>query len=66
MQIPSPQCVGPVLTFLGDSYIFCVACSLSAEGAEAVADIVKRANLKELNLYMNDIGDAGILKVFSF
>ena len=36
---------------------------MSAEGAEAVADIVKRAHLKELNLYMNDIGDAGILKV---
>jgi hypothetical protein len=38
-------------------------CSLSVEGAEAIADIVKRAHLKELNLYMNDIGDAGILKV---
>ncbi len=38
---------------------------MSAEGAEAVADIVKRAHLKELNLYMNDIGDAGILKVRS-
>jgi len=38
---------------------------VSAEGAEAVADIVKRAHLKELNLYMNDIGDAGILKVRS-
>ena len=24
---------------------------------------MKRAHLKELNLYMNDIGDAGILKV---
>ena len=47
--------------------LFCMACSLSVEGAEAIADIVKRANLKELNLYMNDIGDAGILKVlFSF
>lgn len=42
-----------------------MACSLSVEGAEAIADIVKRANLKELNLYMNDIGDAGILKVLS-
>lgn len=39
---------------------------MSVEGAEAIADIVKRANLKELNLYMNDIGDAGILKVLSF
>lgn len=43
--------------------LFGMACSLSVEGAEAIADIVKRANLKELNLYMNDIGDAGILKV---
>ena len=46
--------------------LLCMACSLSVEGAEAIADIVKRANLKELNLYMNDIGDAGILKVLLF
>ncbi|CAK0782497.1 hypothetical protein CVIRNUC_005717 [Coccomyxa viridis] len=39
--------------------------NISAEGAEAIADIVKRAHLKELNLYMNDIGDAGILKIAS-
>lgn len=43
-----------------------MTCSLSAEGAEAIADIVKRAHLKELNLYMNDIGDAGILKVLRY
>lgn len=45
--------------------VFHAVCSVSAEGAEAIADIVKRAHLKELNLYMNDIGDAGILKVHS-
>jgi hypothetical protein len=37
--------------------------SITLEGAEAIADIAKRAHLKDLNLYMNDIGDAGVLKV---
>ena len=40
-----------------------MSCSITLEGAEAIADIAKRAHLKDLNLYMNDIGDAGILKV---
>ena len=38
-------------------------CSLTEEGAEAIARVAEKAHLKELNLYMNDIGDAGIFKV---
>ncbi len=38
-------------------------CSLTEEGAEAIARVADKAHLKELNLYMNDIGDAGIFKV---
>ena len=37
--------------------------SITLEGAEAIADIAKRAHLKDLNLYMNDIGDKGVFKV---
>lgn len=39
------------------------SCSLTEEGAEAIARVAEKAHLKELNLYMNDIGDAGIFKV---
>ncbi len=38
-------------------------CSLTEEGAEAIAKVAEKAHLKDLNLYMNDIGDAGIFKV---
>ncbi len=39
-------------------------CSLGEEGAVAIADFVKKAKkLKELNLYMNDIGNGGAYKV---
>lgn len=37
--------------------------SITEEGASALAEVVKRAHLKELNIYMNDIGDGGVLKV---
>jgi hypothetical protein len=40
------------------------SCSLTEEGAEAIARVAEKAHLKELNLYMNDIGDAGIFKVY--
>jgi len=36
--------------------------SITEEGAAAMAEVVKRAHLKELNMYMNDIGDGGALK----
>ncbi len=39
-------------------------CSLGEEGAAALADFVKQGKkLKELNLYMNDIGTGGAYKV---
>ncbi len=39
-------------------------CSLSEEGAEALAAFVKHSRkLEELVIYMNDIGDAGAEKV---
>ena len=39
-------------------------CSLGEEGATAIADFVKQGKkLKELNLYMNDIGTGGAYKV---
>lgn len=39
-------------------------CSLGEEGAAAIADFVKQGKkLKELNLYMNDIGTGGAYKV---
>ena len=42
----------------------CPQCSLGEEGAVAIADFVKKAKkLKELNLYMNDIGNGGAYKV---
>ena len=38
--------------------------SLGEEGAAAIADFVKQGKkLKELNLYMNDIGTGGAYKV---
>ena len=41
-----------------------VECSLGEEGAAAIADFVKQGKkLKELNLYMNDIGTGGAYKV---
>lgn len=41
-----------------------VWCSLGEEGAAAIADFVKQGKkLKELNLYMNDIGTGGAYKV---
>ena len=36
---------------------------MTAEGAEALAVLVKVAKIKELSLYMNDMGDAGMYKV---
>ena len=42
----------------------CACCSLSEEGAEALAAFVKHSRkLEELVIYMNDIGDAGAEKV---
>ena len=39
-------------------------CSVGEEGAAAIADFVKQGKkLKELNLYMNDIGTGGAYKV---
>lgn len=39
-------------------------CSLGEEGAVAIANFVKQGKkLKELNLYMNDIGNGGAYKV---
>lgn len=39
-------------------------CSLGEEGATAIAEFVKQGKkLKELNLYMNDIGTGGAYKV---
>ena len=35
--------------------------SITEEGAAAMAEVVKRAHLKELNMYMNDIGDGGAM-----
>ena len=41
----------------------CAFCSLSEEGAEALAAFVKHSRkLEELIIYMNDIGDAGAEK----
>lgn len=40
--------------------------SLGEEGAAAIADFVKQGKkLKELNLYMNDIGTGGAYKVIN-
>lgn len=36
--------------------------SITEEGAAALAEVVDRSHLKELNIYMNDIGDGGALK----
>lgn len=36
--------------------------SITEEGAAALAEVVNRSHLKELNIYMNDIGDGGALK----
>ena len=42
----------------------CACCSLSEEGAEALAAFVKHSRkLEELIIYMNDVGDAGAEKV---
>ena len=35
-------------------------CSLTADGTEALAKLLKRAKIQDLNLYMNDIGDKGM------
>lgn len=44
--------------------LWCCVCSLGEEGAAAIADFVKQGKkLKELNLYMNDVGTGGAYKV---
>jgi hypothetical protein len=40
-------------------------CSITEEGAEWIAKVAEKAHLKELNLYMNDMGDIGMKKVNS-
>ena len=35
-------------------------CSLTADGTEALAKLLKRTKIQDLNLYMNDIGDKGM------
>ncbi len=50
--------------FSGTFLRLCYWCSLGEDGAVAIADFVKQAKkLKELNLYMNDIGNGGAYKV---
>ena len=45
----------------------CACCSLSEEGAEALAAFLKHSRkLEELVIYMNDIGDAGAEKVSDY
>lgn len=37
--------------------------SLTADGADALVELVSKARIADLSLYMNDLGDAGIKKV---
>lgn len=38
-------------------------CSLSTEGVEPLVKLLKKAKLSDLSLYMNDLGNPGIVKV---
>ena len=38
-------------------------CSMTEDSASALADLLKKGDIEELNIYSNDVGDGGIFKV---